>query len=178
VDAVDAAFAALVARYDEPHRRYHTLEHVIEGLDAAAARDGGVEVALAVWFHDAIYDPTVPGNEAASAVLARDELRALDAPEPLVDEVVRLVELSATHAVAPGDRNGRILVDADLSILAAAPDRYDRYARDVRAEYAHVDDDGWRAGRVAVLRSLLARVTDDAARSNIRRELAGLVPQA
>ena len=58
------------------------------------------------------------------------------------EEVVRLVLLTAGHEVEPGDRNGAVLVDADLSILGAPPERYARYAADVRAEYAHVDDDG------------------------------------
>jgi len=49
-----------------------------------------------------------------------------------------------------------VLVDADLWILAAPADRYDRYVEDVRAEYAHVTDNAWVIGRSAVLDLFLA----------------------
>jgi predicted metal-dependent HD superfamily phosphohydrolase len=71
--------------------------------------------------------------------------------------VCRLICLTADHDPAPGDRTGALLTDADLSILAAADEDYDAYAEAVRAEYAHLDDATWRAGRRAVLRSFLDR---------------------
>ncbi len=57
--------------------------------------------------------------------------------------------------MADGDRNGALLCDADLAILATAPSRYAEYAAEVREEYRHVPDDLFRAGRLAVLGSLL-----------------------
>ena len=93
-----------------------------------------------------------------------------------MSEVQRLIELTAGHAAEADDANGRLLVQADLSILSAEPSRYARYARDVRAEYAQVDDDAWRNGRAAALRSLLEVVSDERARSNLALELADLAP--
>jgi predicted metal-dependent HD superfamily phosphohydrolase len=171
------------ARYAEPHRRYHTLEHLDEVLAAVAElldlADDPRSVELAALFHDAIYDPrAAPGeSERASAELARSVVGD--------EEVVRLVLLTAGHDVGPEDRNGAVLVDADLWILGSPRERYERYAADVRAEYAHVDDEAWRAGRSAVLRRFLDRprlfVTDrfharlDAsARRNLAGELAAL----
>jgi predicted metal-dependent HD superfamily phosphohydrolase len=80
-----------------------------------------------------------------------------------------------------------VLVDADLSILGAPAEVYDRYAAAVRAEYAHVPADAWRAGRSAVLRSFLDRPAifhtaagrgrwEEAARANLGRERAALTP--
>ena len=171
------------ARYAEPHRRYHTVEHLDEVLAAvgelADLADDLPAVEQAALFHDAVYDPrAAPGvNEAASAELAR--AAGCD------DEVVRLVLLTAGHEVGSGDCNGAVLVDADLWILGASPERYDRYVRDVRAEHAHVGDEAWRAGRSAVLRRFLDRprlyITDRfhhgldaAARRNLAGELAAL----
>jgi len=171
-DAVDAAYADLVARYAEPHRRYHTIEHIAETL---ALVDGGA-VELAVWFHDVIYDTTTTDSEARSARHAADVLGLLGAPADLIAEVQRLILLTAGHAVDDDDANGRRLVAADLAILGADADRYDRYVTDVRAEYAQVDDESWRVGRANVLRSLLDVVDDDRARVNITRELARLAP--
>ncbi|MEY2403981.1 MAG: hypothetical protein QOD38_1532 [Acidimicrobiaceae bacterium] len=172
VDAVASAYADVVARYGEPHRRYHTLEHIEEVLQ----RVDGTEVALAAWYHDIIYDTTASDSEARSATYAGEMLSKLGAPGAVIDEVQRLIRLTAGHTVAADDEKGAMLINADLAILSAEPARYDRYARDVRAEYLHVDDESWRAGRTAVLQSLLAIAPDERARSNIVRELAGLAP--
>jgi predicted metal-dependent HD superfamily phosphohydrolase len=173
-DLVDAAYADVVARYAEPHRTYHTLEHIEE----VVALVDGPEVELAAWYHDIIYDTKASDSEARSALYAGDVLATLGAPADVIEEVQRLINMTAGHVAADDDANGQMLMSADLSILRAAPDRYDRYARDVRAEYAHVDDESWRAGRTAVLQSLLAIAPDEQARSNIARELATLaLPQ-
>jgi predicted metal-dependent HD superfamily phosphohydrolase len=173
--AVAAVYADIVARYAEPHRRYHTLEHINEVL----ARVTGPDVELAVWFHDVVYDTTVPDNEARSAAYAAGVLATLGAPSDVIAEVQRLILLTAGHSADADDANGTMLINADLAILSAEPSRYDRYARDVRAEYAHVDDASWRAGRTAVLQSLLAMAPDEWARSNIVRELMMLAaPQS
>ena len=99
--------------------------------------------------------------------------------------MARLVRLTATHRPEPEDRNGQVLSDADLAVLAAAPERYAGYVAGVRAEYAHVADDDFRSGRAAVLRDLLAKpalfhtaaargLWEERARANVTRELAEL----
>jgi predicted metal-dependent HD superfamily phosphohydrolase len=134
---------------------------------------------LAAWYHDIIYDTTAPDSEARSAVYAGDVLRRLGAPAEVISEVQRLIRLTAGHVAAEVDVIGRQLIAADLSILSSDRERYDRYARDVRVEYAHVDDPAWRIGRTAVLKSLLAVAPDERARSNLARELSALsAPQA
>lgn len=173
-DVVDAVFADVVARYSEPHRRYHTLEHIAEVLAVADALGASVEVEWAAWLHDVIYDVRAADSEARSAGYAGDILARLCVPDDVIAEVQRLIELSAAHDVVAGDKNGAVFVEADLAILACEPNRYDRYVRDVRLEYGHVDEEGWRIGRAAVLRSLLDRTTDERARSNLVRELSSL----
>ncbi len=184
---VDRVAADIVDRYREPHRRYHTLDHVDDAL--SVAHDVGADdvVVLAVWFHDVVYDATATDSEARSALFARDTLSALGAPPDIVDEVARLVLTTVTHDPVDGDVRATQLADADLAVLGAAPERYARYVDDVRSEYAHVDDDAWRAGRAAVLATFLARdrlYHDDRlrdrleqrARDNLRTELAALSP--
>ncbi|MFB4297094.1 HD domain-containing protein [Actinomadura sp. NTSP31] len=159
----------LDSRYGEPHRRYHTREHlaaVLDLVDELAGEEGGTAaepgtfdpdtVRLAAWFHDAVYDPERADNEERSARLAARMLADTDLPAATVGEVVRLVELTATHAPEPGDRAGQVLCDADLAILGADPDRYAAYAAAVREEYAFVPEDLFRAGRAEVLNGLLA----------------------
>jgi predicted metal-dependent HD superfamily phosphohydrolase len=183
---IDAAGRAVDERWAEPHRRYHDRAHlraVLSNVDTLAPHATEPDlVRLAAWFHDAVYDPRAGDNEQASADLAAKTLEDLGVPDAAVAEVRRLVLLTAGHSVAPGDRNGEVLCDADLAILATVPEAYDAYATAVRAEYAHVPDELYRVGRATVLRNLLELphlyrimpVWEPRARANLRRELAGL----
>jgi predicted metal-dependent HD superfamily phosphohydrolase len=152
-------WAAVVAAWSEPHRRYHDLAHLaavlgIVGELAAAAVDPDA-VRLAAWYHDVVYDPQRSDNEQVSGERARAGLRGL-VDEARVAEVERLVLLTAGHDPAPGDGNGAVLCDADLAVLASPPEAYAAYASAVRAEYAHLPDELFAAGRAAVLEQLLA----------------------
>lgn len=180
----------LEAAYAEPHRRYHGRAHVeacLTLLDGVAGLDADERRLLtwAVWWHDAVYDPKASDNEARSADMAAQDLVALGATDAERAEVARLIQLTAGHEVAADDRLGAILVSIDLSILAAAPEAYDAYARAVREEYAHVPEALWRSGRARVLKRFieapalypdpgLAARFETAARANLARELAGL----
>jgi predicted metal-dependent HD superfamily phosphohydrolase len=152
-------WAALVAAWSEPHRRYHDLAHLaavlglVRALGKAAADPAAVR--LAAWYHDAVYDPTRSDNEQLSAQRARAGLRGL-VPEERIEEVERLVLLTAGHDPEPGDADGAVLCDADLAVLAGPPDAYATYASAVREEYGHLSDAAFTAGRTAVLEQLLA----------------------
>ena len=184
-----AAGRDLVGRYAEPHRRYHDRQHLAEVLAALdVLRAGGdvpPTVVCAAYGHDAVYDPTADDNEQRSAALVASVLRRLGRPVTFVDEVVRLVLLTATHAPADDDADGALLCDADLAVLAAADERYGAYAAAVRREYGHLSDEEFRAGRSGVLRELVGRPRlyatpegvcrwDAAARRNLHRELSRL----
>jgi predicted metal-dependent HD superfamily phosphohydrolase len=152
-------WAALVEAWSEPHRRYHDLAHLaavlgIVGELAGPAADPDA-VRLAAWYHDAVYDPRRSDNEEVSAERARAGLRGL-VPDDRVAEVARLVLLTAGHDPEPGDPNGAVLCDADLAVLASPPPAYAAYASAVRAEYGHLSDEEFTAGRIAVLERLLA----------------------
>jgi predicted metal-dependent HD superfamily phosphohydrolase len=141
-------------------RGYHDTRHLAEVLARLEELGEGdnVPVALAAWFHDAVYDGA-PGAEERSARLAEAELRNAAVDEADVAEVARLVRLTEHHDPMPGDRAGEALCDADLAILAASPARYREYAHDVRREYAAWSDADFRAGRLAVLADLAGRET-------------------
>jgi predicted metal-dependent HD superfamily phosphohydrolase len=179
----------LLMRYREPHRSYHDLRHLAEVLQAlrtlspSSALPG--PVICAAYWHDAVYDPTRLDNEQRSADLAAGALPRLGVPAADVEQVVRLVLLTAGHAPDPGDHAGALLCDADLAVLGSSPVRYRSYAEGVRSEYAHLGDDAFQRGRVAVLTELAARPRlfttasghrrwDPPARRNLREELARL----
>ncbi|WP_327306057.1 hypothetical protein OG730_23330 [Streptomyces sp. NBC_01298] len=154
----------LLAAWAEPQRRYHTTAHladVLARVDVLAAEGTGTgtdlpAVELAAWFHDAVYRPDRSENEERSAALAERALPELGIDGDRTAEVARLVRLTITHDPAPGDADGELLCDADLGVLAGAPEEYAAYAAAVRAEYGFVPDEAFRDGRAAVLRQLLA----------------------
>jgi predicted metal-dependent HD superfamily phosphohydrolase len=151
-------WAAVVGAWTEPHRRYHDLAHlaaVLGIVDQLAGSADPVAVRLAAWYHDVAYDPRRSDNEEVSAARARIGLLGL-VDDATVDEVQRLVLLTAGHDPAPDDANGAVLCDADLAVLASPPPAYAGYASAVREEYGHLTDAEFTAGRIAVLEALLA----------------------
>ncbi len=178
----------MLARWSEPHRRYHDRAHlqgVLSAVDALAEHaDDPDAVRLAAWYHDAVY-AGAPDDEENSALLAEADLRALGLPAALVAEVARLVRLTVEHDPGPADRNGQVLSDADLAELAVAPELYRRNTARVRAEYDHVPEPDFRAGRARTIGALLAapalyrtapgrRLWETAARENLAAELRTL----
>ena len=189
----------LRGRYAEPHRAYHGQAHVdamLDGLHANLYAFAVPEAAeLAVWFHDAIYDPSAPDNEARSTALMLDQLTGLTDPAVL-QRAATMICATATHTVPPGlapdlVRDTALFLDLDLAVLGADPTTYDAYERGIAAEYGPVHGEArFRAGRLAFLQAMLARsrlfLTPDAherldgpARTNIARairELTGAIP--
>ena len=155
-------FNQLVAAYSEPQRHYHTLQHLRECMalfDAAAplARRPA-EVELALWFHDAVYDPRAQDNEERSAEWTRGAVRAAGCDPELAERVAALV-LSTRHDAAPvtDGPDVELLLDVDLAILGSAPGRFEESSRQIRVEYAHVPEAEYRTGRSRILRGFLAR---------------------
>ena len=197
-DVVARAGAELLARWNEPGRRYHTTRHLVEmfraleELEEAGQIDGRqCSVArLAAWFHDAIYDPgaSAGSNEEDSAALARNTLQELGFRHEDIDVIDRLILTTVGHD--PDDTDGADRVDdafhdADLWILSAPADRFDGYCDQVREEFARVPDRAYRQGRTAVLEPFAHRDTiyrtshavhhwETPARINLGRELARL----
>ena len=178
----------LVARYAEPHRRYHTQRHLAECFAQLADVRGEVErlgeVELALWFHDAIYDTRRHDNERrsaewASAIAVRAGLGST------VGERVAALVMATRHAAVPDRRDARAVVDVDLSILGAPRERFDEYERDVRLEYGWVPGVVFRLERRKILRSFLERprifltsamhaAREETARANLERSLRRL----
>jgi len=155
-------FDTVLGAYRAEGRHYHgvrhvawVVRHVVAIADDHPVGDLDATVAAA-FFHDAIYDPQATDNEERSAQLAERVLGQLGWDAPRRSSVGALVRATADHGPAPDDDTA-VLLDADLAVLGAEPAAYQAYVTGVRAEYAHVDAEAWRAGRGAVLRGLLAR---------------------
>src|SRR6185436_9293929 len=73
-------YEKLTAAYAEPQRHYHNQQHIAECLAefdrARHLTQQPVELELALWFHDAVYEPKASDNEEQSAALAQHCLEA------------------------------------------------------------------------------------------------------
>lgn len=188
-----AAFLDRAERaYSQPPRPYHGWSHiqsVLREFDLVMNGPGWrqpVEVALAVLFHDAVYDAGRKDNEAKSAELAREAIRGLNRPAIDTERVVQLIELTARHGKlnrADLDLDAQHFLDCDMAILGSSPADFDAYDRAVAEEYApHVNALLYRIGRRRFLSNLLGadrlflsdffhQRLDAAARANLRRAL-------
>jgi predicted metal-dependent HD superfamily phosphohydrolase len=160
--ALRVLHADVTRRYAEPHRHYHTLQHLeecfarLDELRDLAERPAEIELAL--WFHDAIYDVRARDNEERSAEWARTSAVESGVATDVASRVRDLV-LCTRHDTRPESTDARIMVDADLAILGADAARFDEYERQVRAEYAWVPGFIFRRERRKVLEGFLARPT-------------------
>jgi predicted metal-dependent HD superfamily phosphohydrolase len=187
-DADEDLFQRLVACYSEPHRKYHTLQHLnecfahLESVRSIAERPGEVELGL--WFHDAIYKTSRKDNEERSAEWARDSARAGGLSEDQANRIFGLVMITKHNAVPVG-RDAEVLVDVDLGILGSAPARFDEYEGQVREEYPWVPGPLYQKERRRILQEFANRPTiyrtdyfraayETQARDNIARSLARL----
>jgi len=183
----------LRARHAEPQRHYHTWAHV-EALLGHYQRwkaefHRPEPVLWALYWHDAIYDPAARDNEEQSArLLEHDAAGHLTAGD--LAFAATIVRATATHTVPDGlaehdAADLSLFLDLDLSILAAPRPVYDRYEQDIRAEYAFVPEERFRAGRSAILKGFLQRERlyftplahrewEEAARANLARAIAAL----
>jgi predicted metal-dependent HD superfamily phosphohydrolase/phosphopantetheine adenylyltransferase len=170
-------FLDVHARYaDEKQRAYHTethLEKLLRWFDecrASLRRPHIVE--LAIWFHDAVYEPraaTAGDNERRSAALFMRFAKELGTAVVSAQDA-KLVEqyILATigHKPPEGsatkddvDTDLHFFLDMDLSILGECTEQYNWYAAGIQQEYASdtLPLRAYYAARNKVMRGFLQR---------------------
>lgn len=154
-----AWYDRLTQAYAEPQRHYHNQQHIAECL---AELDGARHLArqpevveLALWFHDAVYDPKAGDNEERSAALAVECLRA-GGLEQLAGTVSELVMATKLHGADAGP-DAALIVDVDLSILGKGETRFAEYEAQIRKEYSWVPKLVFNSKRAGILKRFLAR---------------------
>jgi predicted metal-dependent HD superfamily phosphohydrolase len=184
----EATYFALCKAYQEPHRHYHTQAHIQDCLQqfdllrAQAVDPSSIE--LAIWFHDAIYDPYHSDNEQKSAEWATRFLHEAGAASDCAERVSGLI-MATRHAIVPSDHDTALLIDVDLSILGAGTVRYAEFEAEVRREYRWVPLFLYRRKRANILDSFRRRTRifagdlfheryESQARLNLNWAIAGL----
>lgn len=175
----------LLTQYDQPSRRFHTRQHLIEALNhfaaAASSARHPAEVELAIWFHDAIWTPDGRDDEARSAEWARDALRRAGVDPSTIDRTYRFILATATPEAAV-EHDACLVIDLDHVVLAAAPSRFQQFEAQVRDEMPHLSEREFRRHRRRILNRWMERTSvfstpvlqmlyEGKARANLQRAL-------
>lgn len=189
-------FNVLAARYGEPHRFYHTLEHVVSMLDELGSipqelHENRTSLEIAIWAHDAHYDvgsaenPHITDNEIRSAKLGALICRTLGNPANRHVETVRQLVVCTDHKTPPATKDAKLIVDLDLAIFGKPEEEFMRYEHAIRKEYAWVPEDRYRETRTMILRKFANRqsiyhteffrdIYEQQARSNLLKSIETL----
>ena len=176
-------FDQLKSKYSETHRYYHDLAHVDAMLGLVT--EIGIsddELELAIWFHDVVYDPESALNERASADYF---LQAFDGffGSEFLTRVERLIMATDPRIERTGASDEDLIIDIDLSVLGAEPEKYRAYSEAIRKEYSFVPESEYVVGRGKVMKRFLEQsiyatphfiAREKQARINIRAELKEL----
>jgi pantetheine-phosphate adenylyltransferase len=175
----------LLTRYSEPHRAYHNLTHIVTMLDELElVGENGSAIALAIWFHDAVYDPKAKDNEEQSASLAKDSVKQIGLPNSLGEQVNDLI-MATKHTATPVKHTDQVLADIDIVVLGKTEREFNAYEVGIRKEYEWVPQPDFCAGRSKILQSFLDRPSiystevfrgkyESTARKNLERSIERL----
>ena len=185
-------FDDLDQRYREPHRRYHNWDHIDRliklfdaHLDECFDRPA---TELAIWFHDAIYLPGNPNNEAESERLLRAQTHRMMIDPVRVESAAMLIDATLPGSNKLEDHphpDAPLIKDLDLSILGSDSATYDDYAKAIAVEYSKLPPRMFASGRVRILEQFVEKAQifstelfvaafEERARANLSREIVTL----
>lgn len=136
--------------YSESHRKYHVLLHIadcLQKLEPYKDREDYLQLWLALFWHDDVYDTHATDNEEQSGMRAQDRMIVLRLPGK--DTVNRLIVSTKSHL--PEQEDEALICSIDMSILAESSDVYLGYAAAIREEYEWVPLEIFLKKRVEIL---------------------------
>ena len=151
---------AVLNAYAQPQRHYHTVQHLQECLQwwqrCQEQMHHPAEVALALFYHDIVYEPKRSDNELQSANTMLAQLQPY-LPSDSTERIYRWILATAHHGTQPyinqeDDQDLKWVLDIDLGILSADAERFQEYERQIRMEYRHVPLLIYRCKRRQILR--------------------------
>lgn len=158
ITADPVLFDFIVSQYSEPHRHYHTLQHLSECFyyfDLVKAQaNNAAAIEMAIWFHDIIYNVKANNNEVRSAQLAMDYLAPYNLPHTILTSIYQLIQVT-DHKQQVKNLDEQIIVDVDLAILGASSVRFAEYQQQIRSEYSWVPYFLYKTKRKQILTTFL-----------------------
>ncbi|MFZ1381862.1 MAG: hypothetical protein WAS54_03620 [Scrofimicrobium sp.] len=181
----------LISAWNMSGRSFHNVRYLssvleqLDSLDAAATDPEILRVAFAyrgaeheVGWEDAGMEDS---PSSVPQICNADDLLRLGVPGQTVERVKDLARQLGQHSPKADDLDAKIIIDADLAILASPPQRYRKLLEGLRGEVPFMDsEDFLRRRRRAIKRLLLrqhvffspvGRRWDAVARENLEAEL-------
>lgn len=153
-------FWELSALYSNPQRKYHNFDHIQDCLlqleTVRGISDDPLALEVAIWFHDAIYNPSKKDNEEQSALYAYEKLKVGEVSLEFTQKVKELI-LATKHLQSQKDHDFQFMVDIDLTNLAVSFEEFVINTQKIREEYTGLSDKDFKRGRAVFLRSMLTR---------------------
>jgi len=131
--------------YEEKHRFYHNLDHIVTMINSALIQDILTDdLLLAIVFHDIVYEPRLDNNEEKSAELFKTYI---DNPQ-----VVQAILETKTHK--PTTELSKNLCDLDLEVLKYDFSSIVKFEMGIFKEYQFVDFPKYKSARLKILSQL------------------------
>ena len=150
---IENLYELLFAAYSEQQRYYHTIQHIVECLNlfhqVKNQLNDPVAVELAIWFHDAVYDPQASDNEEKSAELLKQHC-ALLFENSTIQKVYDWIVETKKHQPSQ-DQDLNYLLDIDLAILGSSKSRFAEYELQIQQEYSWVETGLYQEKRAEIL---------------------------
>ena len=191
LSTADAVFKDLDKRYRSATRHYHNWNHIRRCLGVLhryiELAEVPMELEAALWFHDAVWEPTNGEWEVQSGNLAYRQLSVMGVTSDTAEKVRNLILCTEYRSAIPHHTGGDcgLLRDIDLSILGEKKRIYNRYERGVRREYKDLEWQHFASRRIALLQRfidsrpiyfnpILRNKYEEMARRNIERAVSAL----
>lgn len=142
----------IINLYDEPHRFYHTIDHIKDVLKDLHDSDllKHDELFLAAIFHDIIYNPQSGTNEEDSANYF---IQAAKSSTLNIDQKKHIQQLILdTKHHTPTINFSEEFIKADLAILNGSFDKLIKYEKQIFKEFQFVDYKDYKIKRIEVLK--------------------------
>lgn len=184
----DMYWLELRVLYESPDRFYHTLQHINDVYDNykyVGGNSPNIVEALAIFYHDAVYNTKASDNEERSAEYAVEVAQSLGCGRFGVRHVKSLIYATKDHKPLQSTiwrETSEIFLDSDLSILGVSKSKYEAYSKNIRKEYEWVEEKVYKEKRSEILESFLRKPHifytssfrakyEEAAKTNIKWEL-------
>lgn len=154
-----AAYTTIRKMYGGDERFYHTLAHVVRGLDRlpdlASQLSDQDAFQLAWLFRGAVHNPLAADNEAQSAALLQKTAQTWGIDAGLAARAAKLLAASVPGAVADtACEDTRLLADLEIASLATRPAEYRQHEESLRREYNALSSREWADRRRDFLQGL------------------------
>ena len=154
----NSRFHSLQQAYSEEHRHYHTQQHINACLahlhNSNHLTPNPYEIEMALWFHDAIYQPYSSDNELKSALLVENFLLENNVEKTIIARIYNLVMVTLHNGLA-NTEDEALMIDIDLTILGSNADVYNIFEKNIRKEYRFVPYFLYKKKRAEILQGFL-----------------------